>query len=161
MWATAIREEGEPQPALSFNHCLLTNVSSCYFTETLDTFLVTVYNPLSRPVSKYIRLPVTGTSYTVKDPDGNALPTQLIPIAPFVLNIPGRNSSATVELVFLAEDLPPLGYKAYHVTKATSDDVLDGIDIAENIMLELNAWVRFVPSTCLFTTKTNLSRTFM
>lgn len=70
MWAMGITEAGDPKPALSFNNCLLTNVSSCSLTETLDTFLVTVYNPLSRPVSKYIRLPVTGTSYTVKDPSG-------------------------------------------------------------------------------------------
>lgn len=65
-----ITEEGDPQPALSFNNCLLSNISSCPQTETLDTFLVTVYNPLSRPVSKYIRLPVTGTAYNVTDPDG-------------------------------------------------------------------------------------------
>lgn len=70
MWTKAITEEGDPQPALTFNNCLLTNVSSCPHTEILDTFLVTVYNPLSRPVSKYVRLPVTGTAYTVTDPDG-------------------------------------------------------------------------------------------
>lgn len=71
MWAMAIREEGDPQPALSFSNCLLTNVSSCPLTENLDTFLVTIYNPLSRPVSKYVRLPVSGTSYIVTDPDGS------------------------------------------------------------------------------------------
>lgn len=70
MWAMGITEEGDPQPALNFNNCLLTNVSSCLQTESLDTFLVTVYNPLSRPVSKYVRLPVTGTAYTVTDPNG-------------------------------------------------------------------------------------------
>lgn len=74
---------------------------------------------------------------------GNVLPTQLVPIAPFVLNIPGRNSSATVELTFLAENLPPLGYKAYHVTKKAGDEVVEGISIEEGIALKTKAWVGF------------------
>lgn len=69
-WAVKTTEEGVQEPALNFKNCLLTNVSSCPHSEVLDTFLVTVYNPLSRPVSKYVRLPVTGTAYAVTDPDG-------------------------------------------------------------------------------------------
>lgn len=72
---------------------------------------------------------------------GKVLPTQLIPIAPFVLNIPGRNSSATVELTFLADNLPPLGYKAYHVTKKAGDEVIEGITIGEGVALKASAWV--------------------
>lgn len=75
---------------------------------------------------------------------GNVLQTQLIPIAPFVLNIPGRNSSATVELVFLAEDLPPLGYKSYHISKEAKDEVTEGIYIEKDVTLALNDWVRFL-----------------
>lgn len=53
-----------------FETCLLTNVSQCALTETTDTFVVTVYNPLSRLVNKYVRLPVFGRSYSIIDPDG-------------------------------------------------------------------------------------------
>lgn len=63
-------KDEDPHPAIPFKNCLLLNVSSCPETEALDSFMVTVYNPLSRPVSKYVRLPVTGTAYSVKDPDG-------------------------------------------------------------------------------------------
>lgn len=72
---------------------------------------------------------------------GSVIPTQLIPIPPFVLNIPGRNSSATVELVFLAEDLPPLGYKAYHVTKRDGNEVIESLEMEEGIALKAKAWV--------------------
>lgn len=72
---------------------------------------------------------------------GSNLTTQLIPIPPFVLNIPGRNSSATVELVFLASDVPPLGFKSYYVNKEKGDSVLEGFDILEDVIVTLQAWV--------------------
>lgn len=40
---------------------------------------------------------------------------QLIPIPSFVASIPGRNSSADFELVFLASNVPPLGSKSYYI----------------------------------------------
>jgi len=45
----------------------------------------------------------------------------LVPIAEFVKSLPGRESSATHELVFLASQLPPLGSKSYYV-----ETVLEG-----------------------------------
>jgi len=39
----------------------------------------------------------------------------LIPIPEFVKTLPGRNSSATHELIFLAFQLPPLGSKSYYI----------------------------------------------
>jgi len=38
-----------------------------------------------------------------------------MPIASFVMEIPGRNSSADHELIFLASKLPPLGSKSYYI----------------------------------------------
>lgn len=34
-----------------------------------------------------------------------------------VLNIPGRESDATQELVFEAKEIPALGFASFHVTK--------------------------------------------
>lgn len=48
---------------------------------------------------------------------GEELTTQLVPIPQSVLDMPGRESSATQELVFKAKDLPPLGFKTYYVQK--------------------------------------------
>lgn len=43
------------------------------------------------------------------------IPSDLIPIANFVKELPGRNSSATHELVFLASMLPAMGSKSYYI----------------------------------------------
>lgn len=47
---------------------------------------------------------------------GNQLESQLIPIPEQVLAIPGRKSAAKYELVFHAEDLPPLAAKQFLVS---------------------------------------------
>jgi hypothetical protein len=38
-----------------------------------------------------------------------------------LLKVPGRSSKATVELVFEATDLPPLGFKSFLIVKDISD----------------------------------------
>jgi lysosomal alpha-mannosidase len=53
---------------------------------------------------------------------GNVVASQTVPIAEYVKSLPGRVSSATVELVFLASQLPPLGSKSYYVQPGTSKD---------------------------------------
>ncbi|EEZ99703.1 Alpha-mannosidase 2-like Protein [Tribolium castaneum] len=114
----------DPGPKFPINTCWLTNTSSCPFSEDQDNFLVTVYNPLSRPVTKYVRLPVIGEAYNVKCPQGKELLTQLIPIPDAVKNMPGRVSKATVELIFEAPFVPPLGFKTFTVSKKTGNEVL-------------------------------------
>lgn len=57
-------------PKLPLQSCLLLNISECDVSEKSNFFVVTLYNPLSRPISRYVRLPVTGKSYTVTDPNG-------------------------------------------------------------------------------------------
>lgn len=51
-------------------YCQL-NISQCDATEKSATFVVNIYNPLSRNVDKYVRIPVlSGKIYQVLDPDG-------------------------------------------------------------------------------------------
>lgn len=66
-------EEGDPAPEIPFIHCPLLNITSCNYTEKLSSYIVTVYNPLSRVVDKYVRLPVAGKAYSVRDPDGTQI----------------------------------------------------------------------------------------
>lgn len=54
------------QPSFKMFTCLELNISSCTFSEENDMFLIVVYNPLSRPVSTHVRVPVQGNSYTVR-----------------------------------------------------------------------------------------------
>ncbi|KAG0712701.1 Lysosomal alpha-mannosidase [Chionoecetes opilio] len=39
--------------------CPLLNISSCPITESAPSFITTVYNPVARPVTHYVRLPVS------------------------------------------------------------------------------------------------------
>ncbi|XP_069699536.1 lysosomal alpha-mannosidase-like [Periplaneta americana] len=102
-------------------NCLRLNVSFCDVTESENRFVVTVYNPLSHEVSHFVRLPIEGGTYKVQGPDGAPLITQMVPIPPEVIAAPEReNSTATHDLVFKAENLPPLGFRSYYVTKISS-----------------------------------------
>ncbi|KDR11229.1 lysosomal alpha-mannosidase isoform X2 [Zootermopsis nevadensis] len=102
--------------AVPIKSCLLLNISQCDILDYSNQFVVTVYNPLSHRVSHYVRVPVSGASYTVQDPTGKQLKIQLVPIPQPVIEIPGRVSPATMELVFYAKDLPPLGFRSYYIS---------------------------------------------
>ncbi|XP_069684640.1 lysosomal alpha-mannosidase-like isoform X2 [Periplaneta americana] len=105
------------EDAAPLKSCLLLNISLCDVSENSKQFVVTVYNPLSRPVSHFVRLPVSGQSYTVQDPTGKNIPIQMVPIPQPVQKVPGRVSPATMSLVFYAADVPPLGFRSYYVSK--------------------------------------------
>ncbi|XP_060520105.1 lysosomal alpha-mannosidase-like [Cylas formicarius] len=98
-----------------FKTCLLSNISQCLYSENMEQLIVTIYNPLSRPVDKYVRLPISDEVFVVKDWSGIEMITQVLPIPKRVQNIPGRQSSATREQVFLARDVPALGFKSYYL----------------------------------------------
>ena len=103
-----------------FEFCHLLNVSQCHVSEDNNRFVMNVYNPLSREVSRPIRLPVKSGSYVVSklDQAGNmTIRSQLVPIPKSVFLIPGRNSHATHELIFIASKIPPMGNQRYHIEK--------------------------------------------
>nr|CAD7458127.1 unnamed protein product [Timema tahoe] len=105
---------------LELKSCLLLNISKCDETELAEDFLVTIYNPISHSVSQYVRLPVSGDSYTVTDSNDEEILSQLVPIPDSIVNIAYRNSSARNEIVFQASNLPPLGLTTYRVTLAAN-----------------------------------------
>ncbi|KAG1658234.1 Lysosomal alpha-mannosidase [Nymphon striatum] len=99
----------------------------------MKNFSLTIYNPIGRPIEKYIRLPVTGKSYVVTDVKKIKLQTQLVPIPDVIKNIPGRNSSATSELIFKVK-LPALGYAIYQIEK--SNDIVEDSTVVKDIVLD-------------------------
>ncbi|KAG5331257.1 MA2B1 mannosidase, partial [Acromyrmex charruanus] len=130
----------ESSTAASFKifTCLQLNISSCAFSEKSDTFMAVVYNPLSRPVSTYIRVPVQGNSYVVRSLTDGVYPTvQIVPIPEGVQKIPGRKSNATNEVVFRASDIPPLGMLAYAIAKKIQENVVEQPQSASFISNEL------------------------
>jgi len=106
--------------------CIELNISSCAFSEQNDMFMIVVYNPLSRPVSTYIRVPVQGNSYAVRSLTDGVYPVaQIVPIPKAVQRIPGRKSNVTNEVVFRTSDIPPLGILAYAIAKKTQENVVE------------------------------------
>lgn len=56
-----------------------------------------------------------------------------MPIATYVQNLPGRNSSATYELVFLASQLPPLGSKSYYIERILNDTQKEKVETKRSL----------------------------
>ena len=100
------------------NFCPLLNISQCPPSETFQSSLmVSVYNPLARERSHYVRLPVRLSSYQVVTEGGQRLVSQLVPLPSHVLNLPGRESKATHELVFRIL-IPPLSLLRFTIHRS-------------------------------------------
>lgn len=102
-----------------YKNCADLNISSCTITENSDKFMVTLYNSLAHSTFQYIRMPVpqSDNGYEVIDYRNVPVSAQLVPIPSQIQSLPYRKSAAKQELVFLAEEIPPLGYKSYYVQK--------------------------------------------
>ncbi|XP_066260222.1 lysosomal alpha-mannosidase-like [Euwallacea similis] len=103
----------------TFTTCHYLNISQCDVTENQDNFIITLYNPLGKSVTKFVRLPIVEDTneIIITDPEGNQLTTQILPVHEAVLTTPGRDSKAKFDLVFEAENIPPLGYKSFYYQK--------------------------------------------
>ncbi|XP_014216796.1 lysosomal alpha-mannosidase-like [Copidosoma floridanum] len=112
-WASRDNTSHVPE----FHSCLLLNISSCNYSSDSKTFIVTVYNPTAQLLTTFVRIPVQNFFHSVSDFAGNDMVTQMVPIPKQVKTIPGRVSSATMELVFLAENISPLGFQSFHVKR--------------------------------------------
>ena len=114
-------------PELAF--CDHLNISVCPLTEESKSFTVTVYNPLARDLTPYIRLPVAMASMAVFGPQGTPVETQVLPISDATKQLRKdqnqKESHSSFELVFMAK-VPALGFATYFVnlTKAKSSSTL-------------------------------------
>lgn len=113
---------GGPSPpftSFEFESCLYLNISKCHLTDSgQDQFMVTVYNPLAHTTFQAVRIPVAHSNYSVRDYRKIPVDIQLVPINERVREIPYRKSKADYEIVFLAQEIPALGYKSYYVDRA-------------------------------------------
>lgn len=115
-----------PNIRFDFETCANLNISVCDVSEKNERFIVTVYNPLAHSTFQYVRVPVeSGNDYVVKDYRDVPVVSQLVPIPDEVQILKFRISSSVVELVFLASELPPLGYKSYFIEKKASNSEAD------------------------------------
>ncbi|NWX35598.1 MA2B1 mannosidase, partial [Notiomystis cincta] len=98
--------------------CNALNISVCPFSETTAHFSVILYNPLAWGVTWPVRLPVSGTSYAVSDPQGQAVASQVSPDPP---RLRGGAGGAPGELLFQAW-APPLGFSTFEVKQLSPGD---------------------------------------
>src|SRR5882724_4143633 len=88
--------------------CNLLNITDCGVTESNDKIAVTLYNPIARPVSQYISIPVVNNNYNVYESNGQVVNhSAIVSISDAVKRVPERHSKATNELLFKV-DLPAL-----------------------------------------------------
>lgn len=100
-----------------FDTCGDLNISSCLISESSNKFVVTLYNPLAHSTFQYVRIPVEHENYEVRDYRNVPMSVQIVPIPQDVQSLHYRISKAQDEIVFLANEIPPLGYKSYYVSK--------------------------------------------
>jgi lysosomal alpha-mannosidase len=116
-----------------FQFCHMLNISQCHETENNDRFVVNVYNPLPREISRPIRLPVKSGSYIVSkldETDNITVKSQLVPLPKSIYLVPGRNSHATHELVFIANKIPPMGNQRYHIEKTSTNSMAEQTSVS-------------------------------
>ncbi|XP_055295901.1 lysosomal alpha-mannosidase-like isoform X2 [Sitodiplosis mosellana] len=112
------RDEGfDSRLRFEYESCADLNISSCDVSEKSDKFVVSLYNPLAHSTFQYVRVPVTDGDYEVLDYRNVPVASQVVAIPTEVQSLSFRKSNAESELVILANELPPLGYKSYYVQK--------------------------------------------
>ncbi|UJR26764.1 hypothetical protein I4U23_008079 [Adineta vaga] len=122
---------GQPPPSVPQLLCQLTNISECLTVQDQTRFTLTLWNPTIHPILHHFRVPVT-RAYTVRDPTGQPILAELIPISDATKNIPGRSSSATNDLLFRAS-LPALGFNTYFFEAKTNEERTEPkVKITEN-----------------------------
>lgn len=55
---------------ISFDSCLLLNISQCKVAEKNKIYVVTVYNPLSQPATHVVSVPSANATYKVYNSEG-------------------------------------------------------------------------------------------
>ncbi|KAM9856488.1 lysosomal alpha-mannosidase [Aulostomus maculatus] len=96
-------------------YCDNLNISVCPLTESSNKFSVSVFNPLARPITRPVRLPVNGSVYSVTDANGKPVDCEVLPVSRATQAVRGNQGFAVRELVFQVQ-APPLGYSTYSVS---------------------------------------------
>ncbi|CAF4891977.1 unnamed protein product [Rotaria sp. Silwood1] len=113
-------KDGQSPPVSNQFLCQLSNISQCLEIDGQDRFTLTLWNPTIHPVVQHVRVPVR-TDYTVRDPTGQIVSSELVPISYATQNIPGRTSVTQKQIIFKAS-LPALGFNSYYFEKKPEEE---------------------------------------
>ena len=107
-------------PDVDLIFCPLLNITECKEIESQLVYVAMIYNPLTRPISSWIRLPTVTSDYSVYDIANEELVfSEFSPVYDETKKIPERKSEANYNLVFLA-NLPAQGFGFYSISNQTS-----------------------------------------
>ncbi len=131
---TNVNAQDDFQKALKFADTTLTSslakISSNVNTQGTGTSVI-VYNALSWTRTDYVKVKTADLGFSspisVQDPNGNPVPSQVI------------DDNGTQTLVFVAENVPSLGYSAYKVSNAAGTAPATGVvahDLGTQIQIE-------------------------
>lgn len=124
----------DPNFVFDYANCADLNISSCSVSENSDKFMVTLYNPLAHSTFQYVRIPVTAGDYEILDYRNVPVSSQLVSIPSEIKSLAFRRSTAEMELVFLANELPPLGFKSYFIQrKSAQSEMVE--EVAPSVVL--------------------------
>lgn len=84
--------------------------------------MVVLYNPLSRSVTHYVRLPVEGTNYKVTGPNNIEEKIDILDSISSFDYLQKAFNTSSKELVFAVTSLPPLGIRLYYVEKVSGKE---------------------------------------
>lgn len=108
-----------------YTSCGDLNISSCSISENSDKFMVTLYNSMAHSTFQYVRVPVIAGDYEILDYRNVPVSSQMVSIPNEIKSLTFRRSNAEMELVFLANELPPLGFKSYFIQRKSSNPQMD------------------------------------
>ncbi|XP_045405914.1 lysosomal alpha-mannosidase isoform X2 [Lemur catta] len=97
-----------------FTFCPNLNISICPLSQQVESFQVTVYNPLARKVDWMVRLPVRKGIFLVRDPNSRTVQSS-------VVVTPSTEKKDHSELLF-SVSVPALGFSVYSVALLTRRD---------------------------------------
>ncbi|CAJ0938021.1 unnamed protein product, partial [Mesorhabditis belari] len=97
----------------TYTLCLLSNETVCDVSQKSGSYAVTVFNPIGRTVSSFVRVPFYHPIASVADDTGAAVKVQIVP----TFSIPPLSSAniAPYEL-YIPVQLDPAGFRTYFVS---------------------------------------------
>ncbi|CAF3637750.1 unnamed protein product [Rotaria sp. Silwood1] len=136
-YSKLLPKDGRSPPASNQFLCQLSNISQCLEIDGQERFTLTLWNPTIHPIVQHARVPVK-TDYTIRDPTGQTVLSELIPVSQAIQNIPGRTSITQKQIIFKAS-LPALGFSTYYFEKKLYEVIIGTTD-PESL---IKYWQRF------------------
>jgi len=104
---------------LHFQYCDYLNISVCRITETEKSFVINVYNPIARPVSTYLQIPIDNKDVVVLGSKGEPLKSQIIPLSLSTSRLRINHKGYAAYVIAFEACAPALGFSTYFINQTS------------------------------------------